>query len=126
MSKNKTIYISAAIAIALFVVLIILIINKSEVTSPSNIGAADKILLIGSWLRTDASYLIKINKVNEEGTLDAQYFNPKSINVGSANWEDSYGNLKIVIELQDINYPGSTYTLNYLPEGSCRTINILC
>ena len=34
----------------------------------------------------------------------------------SANWESSYGNLKIIIELRDINYRGSTYTLNYLPD----------
>lgn len=43
-------------------------------------------------------------------------FNPNPINVGSAKWEESYGNLKIVVEMRDVNYPGSTYTLNYLPD----------
>jgi DNA modification methylase len=37
-------------------------------------------------------------------------------NVGKANWEESNGSLKIIIELRDVNYPGSTYTLSYLPD----------
>ena len=46
----------------------------------------------------------------------AQYFNPKPINVETANWESISGDLKIIIEMKDVNYPGSTYTLNYLPD----------
>jgi len=80
-------------------------------------------LLVGDWVRTDASYLIKINKVNDDGTLESQYFNPKPINVGNANWEESHGSIKITVELRDVNYPGSTYTLNYLPD---RDILALC
>jgi len=38
------------------------------------------------------------------------------INVGSAYWEENYGNLRALIELQDVNYPGSKYTLDYLPD----------
>jgi hypothetical protein len=34
----------------------------------------------------------------------------------SANWQQSYGNLEAIVELRDVNYPGSTYTLNYLPD----------
>ena len=114
MSKNKTIYISAAVI--LIVVLVLLLTNKSDDTISFNKKTADKNLLLGTWLRTDAQYVIKINNVNDNGTLDAQYFNPKSINVGSALWEGSYGDLKVMIELQDVNYPGSKYTLNYLPD----------
>jgi hypothetical protein len=33
-----------------------------------------------------------------------------------ANWEQSYSNLKAIVEMRDVNYPGSTYTLNYLPD----------
>ncbi len=54
--------------------------------------------------------------MNEDGTLNAQYFNPNPINVGKANWEESHGNLTITVELRDVNYPGSTYTLSYLPD----------
>ena len=73
-------------------------------------------LLIGDWVRTDGGYLIKIIKINEDRTLEAEYFNPNPINVGKAQLQESYGNLKIVIELRDVNYPGSTYTLDYLPD----------
>ncbi len=116
MKKNKTIYLSAAAIIILIVVLIILISNNSEDTVSSTCKSADNNLLVGDWVRTDASYLIKINKVNEDGTLEAQYFNPKPINVGKATWEESHGNLNITVELRDVNYPGSTYTLSYLPD----------
>ncbi len=116
MKKNKTIYISAAAIIVFIVVLIILFTSNTEDTVSSNRRSADKNLLVGDWVRTDVSYLIKIIKVNEDGTLEAQYFNPKPINVGNANWEENHGNLTITVELRDVNYPGSTYTLSYLPD----------
>ena len=116
MKKNKTIYFSAAAIIILIVVLIILFTNNTENTLQSSRKSADKNLLIGDWVRTDAGYLIMIIKVIEDGTLEAQYFNPKPINVGDANWEESHGNLKIIVELSDVNYPGSKYTLSYLPD----------
>ena len=116
MSKNKTIYISAAAVIILVIVLIVLFTNNNEDTVSSNKKSVDKNLLVGDWIRTDAGYLIKINKVNEDKTLDAQYFNPNPINVGNANWEESHGNLELTVELRDVNYPGSTYTLSYLPD----------
>jgi len=77
---------------------------------------SDKNLLTGNWVRTDASYLIKIIKLNDDRTLEAQYFNPNPINVEKANWEENNDNLKIIIELRDVNYPGSKYTLNYLQD----------
>ena len=116
MKKSKTIYISAAAIIILIVVLIILFTNNTENTLQSSRKSADKNLLIGDWVRTDASYLIQIIRVNEDGNLEVQYFNPNPINVGKANWEESHGNLKIFVELSDVNYPGSTYTLSYLPD----------
>jgi hypothetical protein len=116
MKKNKTIYISAAATTILIVVLIILFTNNNEDTVSSNRKSADKNLLAGDWVRTDAGYLIKIININVDGTLEAQYFNPKPINVGEANWEESHGNLTITVELRDVNYPGSTYTLSYLPD----------
>lgn len=115
MSKNKIILISVIAAI-LLIVLIFFITNNGGDTVPSKREVPDKNLLVGDWIRTDASYLIKIRSINENGILEAQYFNPKPINVGSANWEESYGSLKVIVELQDVNYPGSKYTLNYLPD----------
>ncbi|MBT8386617.1 MAG: hypothetical protein KJO12_04335 [Ignavibacteria bacterium] len=116
MNKNKIIYIAAALAIVLILVMVFIINNNGNDTVPLNNKSADKNLLVGDWVRTDASYLIKINNVIEDGTLESQYFNPRPINVESANWEEYKGDLKILIVLRDVNYPGSKYTLNYLPD----------
>jgi hypothetical protein len=115
MNKNKIIYLSAAALILIGI--LVFFLTKNDSTEPANEKTADKNSLIGDWVRTDADYLIRITKVNDDGTMTAQYFNPNPINVGKANWESSYGNLKIIVELRDVNYPGSTYTLNYLPDG---------
>jgi len=68
MNKNKTIYLSAAAIIILIVISVILLKNNAEDTVSSNEKAVDNSLLVGDWVRTDASYLIKINKVNDDGT----------------------------------------------------------
>ena len=114
-NKKKLIIFSSLLAVVL-IVIIIYLINNSQETNRSTGKAVSNNLLVGDWVRTDASYLVKIIKVNQDRTLEAQYFNPNPINVGKANWEESYGDLKIIIELRDVNYPGSTYTLNYLPD----------
>jgi hypothetical protein len=116
MNKNKAIYISAAAMIILIVTLIILITQSTKDTSQSNKKVIEKQLLVGEWVRTDAGYLIKIINVKVDGTLEAQYFNPNPINVGNATWEENYGNLEVIVELKDVNYPGSIYTLSYLPD----------
>jgi hypothetical protein len=116
MNKNKAIYISAAAMIILIVTLIILITQSTEDTSQSNKKVIEKKLLVGEWVRTDAGYLIKIINVKVDGTLEAQYFNPNPINVGNATWQENYGNLEVIVELKDVNYPGSIYTLSYLPD----------
>ena len=115
MNKNKIIY-SVAAAIILVAALIFIIINNSDDKVLINKKSPNRNLLIGNWIRTDASYLIKINNVINDGALNAQYFNPKPINVESATWEENYGDLKIFIVLRDVNYPGSKYTLSYLSD----------
>jgi len=115
MNKNKIIYISAG-ALILIGVLIFFIFNGENDSGTSGKKTVNKNSLIGDWVRTDADYLIRITAVNNDGTITAQYFNPNPINVGRANWEQSYGNLKAIVEMRDVNYPGSTYTLNYLPD----------
>jgi len=115
MNKNKITYILAA-AFILIGAAVFFLVNNESGTSTSGRKDVDKNSLVGDWVRTDASYLIRISKVNDDGSMSAQYFNPNPINVGKANWESSYGNLKIIVELRDINYPGSKYTLSYLPD----------
>ena len=115
MKKNKLIYISAAILILIGVIVFFVFLNEND-TERRNKIVIDKNNLIGDWVRTDAQYLIRITKINDDGTITAQYFNPNPINVGNATWEENYGNYQIVVEMRDVNYPGSTYTLNYLPD----------
>jgi hypothetical protein len=73
-------------------------------------------LLCGDWVRTDGTYQIKITDVFSDGKLNVGYFNPKSIHVVKSNWTEANGIIKIYIELQDENYPGSNYTLYYYPD----------
>ena len=115
MNKNKVIYISAATLILIGIAVFFLMNSESGI-STSGSRDFDKNSLIGDWVRTDAQYLIRITEVKDDRTMTAQYFNPNPINVGKANWEQSYGNLKIIVEMRDVNYPGSTYTLSYLPD----------
>ena len=102
-------------ALSILIITILSCQNSSEKKSDTS-SAVDKQTLLGNWFRTDSDYRLQISKVNEDNTLAANYFNPNPINVGKASWEESYGNLKIFIELRDVNYPGSTYTLNYIPD----------
>jgi hypothetical protein len=69
--------------------------------------------LRGRWLRDTGGYIIEIRKVGPGGKLDAAYFNPRSIHVGKAEAVQQGGAVKLTVELRDVNYPGSTYTLTY-------------
>jgi uncharacterized protein (DUF2147 family) len=69
--------------------------------------------LKGRWLRDSGGYTIEIRGVGPGGKLEAAYFNPKSIHVGKAEASKQGGVLKVFLELRDVNYPGSTYTLAY-------------
>lgn len=79
-------------------------------SQPVQIGPGQ---LIGRWLRPDGGYVLEIRSAAADGRLDAGYFNPGPINVARAetSWEN--GKLKAFVELRDVNYPGSTYTLYY-------------
>ena len=71
--------------------------------------------LIGRWLRPDGGYVIDIRKIDADGKVDAGYYNPKPINVSRAEVVGVDSGIKLFIELQDVGYPGSTYTLIYNP-----------
>ena len=73
--------------------------------------------LRGRWLRDTGGYIIEIRNVGAGGRLDAAYFNPKSIHVGRAQAVDKGGVVEVSVELRDVNYPGSTYTLTYDPKN---------
>lgn len=69
--------------------------------------------LVGRWVRTDYPYTIEIASVKGDGTVEAAYYNPRPINVGRAVYVESVAGPVVTVELQDANYPGSTYTLTY-------------
>ena len=73
--------------------------------------------LVGTWQRSDGTYQIVITGLEAGGKLAAQYLNPRSINVSRAEHSILKGKLHVVVELQDVGYPGSYYSLDYDPES---------
>ena len=71
--------------------------------------------LIGRWARPDGGYVLEVREVRKDGSLKAAYFNPRPIIVAKAVWHQKDGTLTVFVELRDVNYPGSTYTLQYDP-----------
>jgi hypothetical protein len=71
--------------------------------------------LVGRWLRPDGDYVLEIRSVVESGKLEASYLNPNPIHIASAGASKAGEALRVDIELRDVNYPGSTYTLTYDP-----------
>jgi len=72
--------------------------------------------LIGRWLRPDGGYVTDIRKIHADGKVDASYYNPQPINVSRAEAIGTDTGIELFIELRDIGYPGSTYTLIYNPQ----------
>jgi hypothetical protein len=77
--------------------------------------APDRNQLAGTWQRTDASYQLVISDIAPDGTMKATYLNPNPIHVSKANWVDGKKLISIFVELKDVNYPGSNYSLIYNP-----------
>jgi hypothetical protein len=74
---------------------------------------ADLQKLEGRWVRPDGGYVLELSEIKKDGSLKASYFNPRSINVFSAKWSRKEGKINLFVELRDVNYPGSTYNLQY-------------
>ena len=71
--------------------------------------------LKGRWLRPDGGYILEIRSVTAEGKMEAVYLNPRPIHVAKAEASRESETVKVFVELRDVNYPGSTYTLTYHP-----------
>jgi hypothetical protein len=87
--------------------------GKSSATTTTQ---AELNRIAGKWLRPDGGYVLKLSDVKPDGKLKAEYFNPRSINVAKAEWRRMGDRIQVFVELRDVNYPGSTYTLVYSPE----------
>lgn len=84
--------------------------------TPSPLADVTRQKLLGGWQRTDAEYAIEIRLIGVDGVTDARYFNPfnqRSINVAKASVTEVGGAVEFFMELRDVGYPGSTYTLRY-------------
>jgi hypothetical protein len=76
----------------------------------------DKNLLKGVWGRTDATGVVNISEVLDNGLLKTTFYSPKMINIEKAVWTNSSDVLRIYILLREDNYPGSSFSLNYMAE----------
>jgi hypothetical protein len=72
--------------------------------------------LKGKWLRPDGGYVIEIRSAEDNGKLDATYANPSPVHLARAEASRDGAATKVFIELRDVNYPGSTDTLTYVPD----------
>ncbi len=73
--------------------------------------------IIGTWVRPDGGYVLDIKNVSSDGKIEAFYFNPNPINVATAQATIKSGKINVFVELRDIGYPGSYYTLTYDPDN---------
>jgi hypothetical protein len=73
--------------------------------------------LLGEWVRPDGGYVLVVTNVAADGKAAVGYFNPRPINVGRAEARTEGDAVGLFVELQDRNYPGSTYTLGYDADG---------
>jgi uncharacterized protein (DUF2147 family) len=93
--------------------------NPMSLANTANTAAAESNSelqkLIGKWRRPDGGYILAINSIADSGAMDAAYFNPKSIHVAKSEASRDGDATKVFIELRDVNYPGSTYSLIYDP-----------
>jgi hypothetical protein len=88
-------------------------VNATNQPGPSAIPHPAFEKLKGKWLRPDGGYILEIRSIAPGGKLEAAYLNPRPINVARAEASQEGETAKVFIELRDVNYPGSTYTLTY-------------
>src|SRR5262245_58172157 len=61
--------------------------------------------LKGKWLRPDGGYVIDVRTVEDGGTMDVAYFNPRPIKVFKAEASQDGATTKVFLELRDVHYP---------------------
>ena len=124
--KNMLRYLFLAVKLTL-ILIIMSNISCSEKTPPPKKNTLVKNIdiqkLAGRWLRPDGGYILEISEIKEDGSIMAAYFNPKSINVAESYWQRQESRLQVFVKFDDVNYSGSTYTLEYLP-GKNRLIGV--
>jgi hypothetical protein len=87
-----------------------------NLTDTKCLDQQDENLIKGVWGRTDAVGEINISEILDNGLLKTTFYNPKMINIEKAIWTNSSDVLRIYILFREDKYPGSSFSLNYLPE----------
>ena len=82
-----------------------------------SVANVDVRLLEGNWVRPDGGYVLELSNMEFDGSLTARYFNPRQIRVSQAFWIITEETIGLFVELRDINYPGSKYSLRYDPSS---------
>ena len=67
----------------------------------------------GRWFRANGGYVLILQDIKPDGSIKAFYLNPRSINVHEATWKFEDERIFLYVEMRDVNYPGSNYTLMY-------------
>ena len=70
-------------------------------------------VLTGRWRRPDGGYIIEINQVSSDGTLEANYFNPRPITVTVGRWRFAEDRLQLRLDLNATGYEGAFYLLQF-------------
>lgn len=86
--------------------------DKGDTGKPSA-AQTDFQRLEGRWVRPDGGYILELKNIKKDGSLTAAYFNPRPIRVFRAEAAKKDGSITLFVELRDVNYPGSTYNLQY-------------
>jgi uncharacterized protein (DUF2147 family) len=86
-----------------------------RLSGTGKVTPSDFKLLKGKWQRPDGGYLLELKQLGKGGALKAAYFNPRPINISRAEVKRRGNEMTIFVELSDVNYPGSRYSLQYDP-----------
>lgn len=113
MKTNST---GVLICVTAVIIGALLIATVSRAAGTQKAEKTDLQRLEGRWLRPDGGYVLELRDTRKDGSVTAVYFNPRSINVAKAVLSRTDGKINLFVELRDINYPGSTYNLQYDPK----------
>jgi hypothetical protein len=100
----------------LFLVAALAVLVPTSILAQSKGAEIGAERLVGRWVRPDGGYVLEIRSAQADGKLDVAYLNPRSIKVSRAEWRREEGRLLVFVELRDVNYPGSTYNLRFVPD----------
>ena len=116
---KRTQFITAALIVFTFVCMTALTgPSAAAETGKTDIGKPapnDFQRLEGKWVRPDGGYVLELRNIKKDGSITAGYFNPRPIRVFRAEASRKDETLSVFVELRDVNYPGSTYKLQYDP-----------